>query len=1133
MTTPGVSQIPHAPRADHPSWTSHRRRLLAAALALTLAASLLALVPGRASAAPTGSVGPGVEITPSGYGPVWLGAFRNVTGGEGLAFCIQARLASSAGSGYAGVDLVADPPLAWAIGAHQGTEEATTRAALGYLVHQRQEVPGSMAGGDVARTKALLAAATPAAVVARAGELIADGEANAGPYTGVSGPTRSETRRTGAVTGVGVISAAGVWQSGKPFTLRLQGPAVFDLTGTAELDGTSADHPLDFAWTATGTGQVTWSVTFGDLGRTTLTRFDAAGNRQDVLTYGNRPASDPTEVTVPGEPFDVVLDFQPEIRTQVATQFVAPDTPLVDQVTVAAAAGDTWTVVDDRHVPLTATGTLYGPFDSAPVQSAQVPADAPVLGTETLTFAGPGTLASPGTLTTTAAGYYTWVWRIDRDAQPPEVQPYLRGDAVDDFGRVAETHVVPFRPRVTTEVADAAVPVGGTFVDLVTAAPAAGDRWLTRTDGEPVTLTAVGTLYGPFDARPTRAAQVPAGAPVAGTETLTFTGPGTQASPGTLTAPGAGYYTWVWRILRDEQPVDSQPYVVGDAVDDFGVEAESPVVPFQPVVSTVRDDREIRPGEPLVDHVTAAATAGDLWLRDPSGGPVTVIATGTAYGPFDSPLPAGSTVPEGAPVAGTEDLTFSGPGTRTTTGTVRAGAAGFYTWVWRIHRDAQPDPWRQLIAGDFTDGFMLDAETATVRHTVEHRSQTREYNVVPGGRAFDTITIGGMPADHGAFTGSGEWAADTPTATVTVHGPLADPPTTATVPDGTPVLWADEIAVTNGVHLIGYDDDHPIVATEPGYYVFVYTFAGDDRVLPFASRADDVLERFYVPAPTEPDLPAWVITQADPQAVVGQPFRDTALVTGSVPPGSTLVFEAYGPFGPGEAPVEADPVWTSSPVPVPGPGAYSSGPTTVDRTGDVYWVATLLDAGGTVVDRGRFGDESEITAIVPAELPVVTTLAAASVDAGRASHDTAYVSGPVPAGATLTFAAYRWTGERAAVDDELVAEVGPVPVSGPGTYGSPEVTLPGPGRYYWVETLHDPEGQVVHTGARGLVDESTEVVAPDRSTAPAVPSVRSDVLAADLPRTGFGAARAAIGGVGLVAAGTGAVLLRRRSRLGG
>lgn len=99
-----------------------------------------------------------------------------------------------------------------------------------------------------------------------------------------------------------------------------------------------------------------------------------------------------------------------------------------------------WIKVNGTPVPVLAEGTLYGPFDAQPVEANAPPEGAPVLGTESLTLTHPGSYVSPGTLTAPESGFYTWVWKIDKQQQGGNAK-YLTDSFTDRFGRVAETSV--------------------------------------------------------------------------------------------------------------------------------------------------------------------------------------------------------------------------------------------------------------------------------------------------------------------------------------------------------------------------------------------------------------------------------------------------------------------------------------------------------------------------------------------------------------------------------------------------------------------------------------------------------------------------------------------------------------------
>jgi hypothetical protein len=688
-----------------PSW--HARRTRSRVLALAVAAAtvltlLLTTDPPHAGAAVPAA---GISITPPGYGAVRLGPMAGPAGSTEHGYCVQAWAPPSGSADAArATSTPQDPALAAVLARHRFATDDTTQAAIGYLVHQRHERPGPMAGGDVAAVHRLLDEATPAAVRARAAALLASGEREAGPFTGDPGTVTGQGRRTGVIRGIALVSAAGERITGVPYTVTLSGPAVLDATGTRTFSGTTGSDPAELAWTATASGRVSYRVEFPEVWRTTITVVEIGGNRQDQLTYGNRPEHDGHRVVVPGPEFPVVGDFRPRATTTVQDVRVTDGDPLVDLVTFAAAPGDAWAVVDGEPVPVPADVTWYGPFPRPQPQAPLPPADAPVAGVDRVVAHGPGTVATPGE--------------------------------------------------------------------------------------------------------------------------------------------------------------------------------------------------------------------------------------------------------------------------------VRASGPGFYTAVVTIRR-ADAGPFAEYVREDFRAPYFEEVETAVSRFRLVHESEAREFNVVPGGRAFDRITIRGYPDDHGEFGGLGGWGADEPEAVVTVYGPLPELPRAPEVPADAPVHWTGTVPAVNGVVEVGYDPDDPVLApttpTFPGgdYFVFVYAFAGDDRVEPFVSRFDDLREAFFVPGPAA--TPPVVVTQAQERVPAGGTMADTALVMGSTAEGDHLVFEAFGPQDPAAEPVcdASTLLWTSAAVPVSGPGYYASGPAPApDAPGHVYWVETLFGADGTQRHRGPCGIPSETTLVV-AE-PVVT-----------------------------------------------------------------------------------------------------------------------------------------------------------------
>ncbi|WP_294179736.1 hypothetical protein [uncultured Schumannella sp.] len=689
----------------------------------------------------------------------------------------------------------------------------------------------------------------------------------------------------------------------------------------------------------------------------------------------------------------------------------------------------------------------------------------------------------------------------------------------------AESPVIEldFQPEITTQVASRFVAEGDPLVDGLTVSVSKG-TWIHQ-DGAPIEVTAKGTLYGPFDEQPTEADTPPGDAPVAGTETVVLTGPGSYTSLGTITAPASGFYTWVWAIDKTAQGQNAK-YLTDSFTDRFGQVAETSVVPFQPVAVSEADQHLAVPGDALTDTITVSSSNG-VWLKKDDAF-VPVVFEGTAYQvPGTLPPTQSTTIDPTAIALGTVTVTADGPGNYTSSAVI-APTGGFVTWVWEVKKATQPEWVRNYLADDWADEYGITVETTSVRWPVTVTSLMREYNVHPGGRAFDVITVTGFPANHGDFTGDGYWGPDLDELRHTVYGPFE---TDAELKDdldlsSAPILIELTTPARNGVYKLGYTDDDKIVPTKPGFYVLVTTFAGDDRVQPYRSSPADVLERFYVP-PTDTEVPVSVITQATPDALVGQPFEDTALVQGTtIPGGAYLQFRAYGPHPADAGAVCEEPFFTSDEIPVTQAGIYRSGTTTADTAGNVYWVESLYDADGEIIAEGTCGAPGETTVIreQPEELTVRTN-AVPAVVLGDPAHDVATVTGTVPDGARLVFETYRQTSDTATcTPEELVFISAVIDLDGPGEYRSDEVTFDSVGTYYWVETIIDADGLVLHRGLCGAPDETTTVTpvpetpeTPETPGKPGGPGVLAHTGGGDWWPLGL------VGG--LMAAATGGVLL--------
>lgn len=923
-----------------------------------------------------------------------------------------------------------------------------------------------------------------------------------------AGRLRGRLRRLGAVLAATAVLATGGLVTASPATAASLGPGHGDLdtTGTvgafiAESDGRQVycmDSGAPAPWnTTTGPTTVTELVshTGQQLSKTTLAKLNYVlskwGDSQnpditaavqmyvwaeaDPVTYNSHGMSgdDWYIGRVPAGNRATVLGNLATMRAEATANHAV--NPTVD-VSIAMSDQYNGTVTVDLS-PTVLTGNVVltdATFTDGTTSKA--------LGEGTYPIVGKPMPGVPEYRVTASASYSAVGLgaRVNLYETPGQQRLLANGTAA----AVTDTAQTPwieldFQPVIGTQVAAKYVDVGDSFTDVLTVSTVGVGSWI-HLDGSPVPLAATGTLYGPFDEQPAESETVPDGAPVVGTETLILDrGAGEYMSAGTLTATESGFYTWVWGIDKEAQG-DYGKYIRGSFTDWFGRVTETHVTPFQPEAVSKTDARLAVPGDTVTDTITVSSTNGS-WLKI-DGEPIPVVLDGTAYqvsGTLPPVEQAG--VPSDAVVLGEVQVTATGPGTYMSPGVVHPHA-GFVTWVWEVRLGSQPEKYRDYIADEWADNYGIPVESTSVRWPISVTSEVREYNVHPNGRAFDTVEVTGFPDNHGDFTGDGYWGADLDVITHTVYGPFAtDAILTDDLPlEDAPVLTTLTTPARSGTYKLGYTDADQIRPTEAGYYVIVSDFAGDDRVQPFRSSPADILERFYVP-----ELPApaevTVTTKATPEAFVGDPITDTAIVDGTVPDGSYLVFRAYGPFP--EQPAteeEVEPFFTSEQVTVDGPGEYLSGKTSVAEAGLVFWVETLHGPDGEVLAEGFIGAPGETTIVHdrPAEVTVMTK-AVAEVVLGDPAHDVAIVTGTVPDGAVLAFQAYLQTGREPVCEPgNLVFDTHDrfIPVDGPGEYTSAEVIFKEVGTYYWVESLYTPDGELLHRGECGAAGETTKVV---------------------------------------------------------
>ncbi|MGD8165788.1 hypothetical protein ACEXOS_001060 [Herbiconiux sp. P16] len=241
------------------------------------------------------------------------------------------------------------------------------------------------------------------------------------------------------------------------------------------------------------------------------------------------------------------LPFHPQVQTTTSSAVAEPGASLTDTLELGvhpdSPTGDEWGVYRAADgsfapIPVVIESVLLGPFPTQPVESAEAPADAPIVCTvETPVETGPGGVESPPCIVP-GAGFYVWTDSID-----PARTPFEKGGDrlmgwASRFGVASETTVVPATPKISTVASAAQVSDHGCVSDRLAV------EGLPE-GAEPITVTS--RLLGPLADRPAEGS-TPAGwaeFPVAGTVTTTIETNGSHDSPCIrVNAPGFYYFVF-------------------------------------------------------------------------------------------------------------------------------------------------------------------------------------------------------------------------------------------------------------------------------------------------------------------------------------------------------------------------------------------------------------------------------------------------------------------------------------------------------------------------------------------------------------------------------------------------------------
>lgn len=374
------------------------------------------------------ATGPGYFV-PSTMGAApkhWLGAHQSVTGDGKLAWCIEMgpkpidpgmtvtkETLTGAGPmtnyGGRGTDLKNIAQVAYILDKYEHVETADSRAAISMIMHFNLEINKNSAASEaeIYRVWDWLKANHPN-VINLIVKYVREAEAS-GVHSYTSTTHTGEGKREGTINNIGIKNQAGGNIAGIPYTLTLNGPAVFTASGKNTLSGKTANKPITVNWRATGNGKVKFTYTYTV--KDALTQLNGPAGKQTMLAG----SPDPKVRTLPGGEWKVIFDFQPMATSKVTEPSVASNKGEITDTLKAFAdpkyANPNWV----KNTEVTYKGAVYYMGETLPSKAQAVPAGAKPVATTSLTFTAPG--EKTATVKADKPGFYTWVWSVDKKSQ--------------------------------------------------------------------------------------------------------------------------------------------------------------------------------------------------------------------------------------------------------------------------------------------------------------------------------------------------------------------------------------------------------------------------------------------------------------------------------------------------------------------------------------------------------------------------------------------------------------------------------------------------------------------------------------------------------------------------------------------
>ena len=362
--------------------------------------------------------------------------------------------------------------LAWLTDRHNGDRDDLTQAAIAGLIHQKLDPMGNEYLNGL---RQLGWADGPSWDTYTAKMNSLWNEAVANTPAGLNMEYQyTQGKRKGTIN-VGIQNGNGANIAGAQYTATLNGPAVFDQNGKNTISGTTTGSDQHLAWTATGNGEVTYTLS------RKIPKAAILSSPNQNLMSPTDPGTQTSNIT-----FQVRNNFQPTVSTQVSDKIVPKGARVSDKVTSGIKKGDEW--VDGVNV--TAKGYYYTldarqANDLTVLKQDKNEKTADYLNRVAKKYGNPvatadatfGRVGQEQTVTAKNANgtdyvnpqdgrIGTWVWVILKNEQ---TQPdHITADYVDPFGQTTESDVHKAAPNHDSTVLEQYTGLNKDIMDTIT-----------------------------------------------------------------------------------------------------------------------------------------------------------------------------------------------------------------------------------------------------------------------------------------------------------------------------------------------------------------------------------------------------------------------------------------------------------------------------------------------------------------------------------------------------------------------------------------------------------------------------------------------------------------------------------------